>query len=295
MTELDIYTDDNCNIPKQWLAENSVGFLPLGVLLDGHECSPELIDNPTEFYAQIRAGHKPSTSSIPALLVLDTFENSLKIGHDVLYIGLPAALSSNFEHVQSIASELNQKYLDAPAKIHCMDARIACTGHGILVQEAVRLRNLGKSLADIAPKLETLTDHMIITYMLNDIQYLRAGGRAENVVEQIAKMAARLKIKPVLTINKMCTITFYAISRKRSKGIEQMIKLLLAGMDKSEPQVIHVLHADALALANSMMDAIKEALGHEQKTELREVAPVIGSHVGPGTVALVYKLANART
>jgi DegV family protein with EDD domain len=289
---LDIYTDDSCNLSFDWLADHEVGLLPLSVTLDGMECPREMRANPTLFYAAVREGARPSTSTIPRLLVEEAFKRSLERGRDILYIGLPAKLSSNFGHIQNIAKGFAA---GCRQRICCMDARLATMGQGLLVTEAVRLRDEGKSVDTIHNALEQLSDHVRILFMLDDPQYLKTGGRGEEALERVARFISKLSIKPILTINRQCAIKFHSVHRGRKKALDQMMEYLQGMMDRMRDQVVYVLHADIPRLAEIMVDAVHETLGSSQEVTVAEVSPVIGAHVGPGTVALVFVSETARS
>jgi DegV family protein with EDD domain len=289
--ELDIYTDDSCNLPREWLVAHEVGLLPLSVTLDGTEYPSELRDDPSSFYNAIRQGARPSTSAIPRWLVEDAFKKSLEYGRNVLYIGLPAKLSSNFEHIQGIVKGLVS---GCRQKICCMDARLATIGQGLLVEEAVRLRGEGKPLEAIHGALEKLSDHVRILFMLDDVQYLRAGGRGEEALEWVTRFISKLSIKPLLTINRQCAIKFHSVHRSRKRAVGQMMEYLSGMIDKVRDQVVYVAHADIPRLAEMVAEATQATLGANQKIKIAEVSPVIGAHVGPGTVALVFVSETAR-
>jgi DegV family protein with EDD domain len=288
---LDIYTDDSCNLSREWLATHKVGLLPLSVMLDGRECPNEIRDAPTLFYAAIRSGARPSTGAIVPGYVEKAFRQSLEQGRDILYIGLPAELSSNFGQVWDIAQGIAAS---SSQRICCMDSRLATMGHGLLVKEAVRLRREGSSLEAIHNALEELSDHTRILFMLDDPQYLKVGGRGEEALKWVARFISKLSVKPVLSINRQCAIKFHSAYRSRKRALAQMIEYLHTMIDRARDQVIYVVHADIPHLAESLVDAVREKLGAEQRVAIAEVPPVLGAHVGPGTVALIFISTEAR-
>jgi DegV family protein with EDD domain len=288
---LDIYTDDSCNLSREWLAAHKVTLLPLSVMLDGREWPLEMRDSPAPFYEAIRGGARPSTSAIPVGLVEKMFGGSLERGRDILYIGLPAKLSSNFRQIQDIMKRFT---VGCKQKICCMDSRSATMGHGMLIKEAVRLRSEGGQVGAIHTALEKLSDHIRILFMLDDPQYLKAGGRGEEALEWVARFISKLKIKPVLTINRQCAIKFHSVSRSRGNAVKQMMEYLHTTMDTARDQVVHVVHADIPRLAETVAGTVRETLGVQQKVTISEVPPVLGAHVGPGTVALVFLSSEAR-
>jgi DegV family protein with EDD domain len=175
-----------------------------------------------------------------------------------------------------------------------MDSRMATVGQGLLVQEAVELRAKGHPLAEIHRRLERHSDHLQILFMLDDPQYLRAGGRAEEALSFLKKFISLLKIKPVLHVDRLCAIKLHSVSRSRQQAIKQMLAYVKATIDTGIPRTIHVVQADAQRLATMLTEAIRTTFGEGQAVSLHEVPPVIGAHVGPGTVALVFECAKPR-
>ncbi|MDR2106287.1 MAG: DegV family EDD domain-containing protein [Coriobacteriales bacterium] len=289
---LDIYTDDSCNLSQEWLTKHEVGLLPLSVMLDGAECPETLREAPGQFYTAIREGARPSTSSIVRGRVEEAFKNSAKRGRDILYIGLPAVLSSNFAQVGDIAKRIAS---ECSQRICCMDARLATMGHGMLVEEAVRLRGEGRPLTTIHNMLEKLSDHIRILFILDDPQYLKVSGRGEEALKWAGRFISKLSVKLLLTINRQCSPKFHSAHRSRKGAIGHMMEYLHAKIDRARDQVIYVVHADIPRLAEMLVSAVRETLGANQRVEIAEVPPVLGAHVGPGTVALIFMSAEARS
>ncbi|MDR2586824.1 MAG: DegV family protein [Coriobacteriales bacterium] len=292
INELDIYTDDSCNLSKEWLAKHEVEMLELSVTLDGEECPREVRDDLRAFYSAIRNGAHPSTSAVPRGQIEEAFRRSMERGRDILYVGLPAKLSSNFEQMRAVAKEVVSGYHQ---RICCMDARSATMGLAIMIEEAVRLRDEGQSSDAIRNTLEKLSDHIRILFMLDDPQYLKAGGRGEKALEHVARFISKLSIKPLLTINRQCSIKFHSAHRSRKRALERMMEYLQSMIDRVRDQTVYVAHADALPLAEMAVDQVRKTLGAQQRVAIAEVPPLIGAHVGPGAIALIFQSAQPRT
>jgi DegV family protein with EDD domain len=281
----DLYTDDSCNLSREWLSAHGVGLFTLGVSLDSKDYPIELREDTKPFYAAVRQGARPLTSSIPRGVVEDAFKSSLERGRDVLYLGLPAKLSNNCQQIKDIGSELAA---DSPKTVYCMDSRAVIMGLGMMVMEAVRLRDEGKSPEEICSILEEMSSRIRVFFMLDDPQYLKAGGRGEEALEWVARTASKLSVKPLLVVNRQAALKFHSAYRSRKRAINQMIERLRTLRDKSREQIIYVQHADIPEVADMIAEAVRAELGDAQRVEIVEAPLVIGVHVGPSALALVF-------
>jgi DegV family protein with EDD domain len=290
--KISICTDTACNLSDEWLKEHGVGVLSLGVTLDGRECSRELLNNPDSFYDAIRRGARPSTNSLPDGSIESGLREMLSWGRDVLYIGLPAALSGNFQRMRDIAADVSA---NSKRRICCMDARIAVKGHALLIEEAVRLRDEGKSLAEIRPVLEKLSDHIRIFFMLDDPQYLKSGGRGEEALSWAARFASKLSVRPVLIVDHLGALKFHSVCRSRKRAMSLLVDRLCTLRDPHDDQVFYIHHTGALSLAEQLAEEIRLKFGSQQQIEIGDIPLVIGAHVGPGAIGLIFMGTTAKT
>jgi DegV family protein with EDD domain len=176
-----------------------------------------------------------------------------------------------------------------------MDARIAVMGHALLVEEAVRLRDAGKTLAEVRPALESLSDRIRIFFMLDDPQYLKSGGRGEEALSWVARFASKLSIKPVLVVDYTGALKFHSIYRSRKRAMSQIMERLCTLRDSCDDLVIYAQHAGMVSLAEQLADEVRATLGPQQRVEVGHIPLPIGAHVGPGAAGLVFLGATAKT
>jgi DegV family protein with EDD domain len=180
------------------------------------------------------------------------------------------------------AEELKESYPDRTVRI--VDTLAASAGEGLMVYMAVQKKGQGASLEENARYLEGLTGQHCIWFIVDDLEYLKRGGRVSPLV---AFAGGLLGIKPVLQMDEEGHLIKVSTARGRKKAIEALADKYaeLSHEEKNTP--IFVSHADCQEDAQKLVDMLKQRHGGEV-TLLTDIGPVIGSHAGPGTIALFF-------
>ena len=166
-----------------------------------------------------------------------------------------------------------------------MDTMAASLGEGIFVRTAVRLRDAGKTLAETAAELLRLRGHVCQFFTVDDLMFLRRGGRISNIT---AVLGTVLGIKPLLKGNEEGQIIVYGKTRGRKKALRALAEELEARFLPDHPyQHVAIAHGDCEEDAQTVAALIREQ-HPEVEVEIECYEPVTGSHVGPGTVALFF-------
>ena len=157
------------------------------------------------------------------------------------------------------------------------------------MREAVRLRAEGKSAAETASALREMPLHIQYSIIANDLFYLKRGGRVSAVA---AAAGTLLKVKPVLSFTQEGKLTVL----EKCKGMKKACASTLARMVKLPPgevnRMIRIVHTDAEGDAQELARLIEQRWAY--CPEISIMGPVIGSHVGPGAVAVIWKTKEPR-
>ncbi len=275
-----IVTDSSSDLP-QWLMDSYKDFamVPLTFTIDG-EVNPD-IDIKT-FYDRLRNGSSSKTSQVSIGAFLDVFRKAAEDGMDVLYVGFSSGLSGTVESGFQ-AAEIARK--DFPErKFVVIDTLSASCGEGVLVDKAVELRDSGKTLDETAGWIEANKLNLHHWYTVDDLHFLQRGGR---VSASAAWFGSALSIKPVMNMDNAGRLIprEKVIGRKRSiRGLFKKMKAL--GIDQGS-QKIFISHGDCIDEVNMLVDMIKNEWGN-QEFVISYVGHVIGSHTGPGVIALYF-------
>ncbi len=277
-----IFTDSACDLSAEVLRGWDVEFADLTFTFDGEEKAYVNADiSLTDFYERMRQGGQPKTSAANIQSFLDGFERVLSAGKDILYVGLSSGLSTTINSARMAAQELKEKYPERTISI--VDTLAASAGVALMVYMAVEKKRQCLSLAENAEYIESLTGHNCIWFTVDDLEYLKRGGR---VSPTVAFVGGLLGVKPVLHMGDDGCLTKIGTARGRKKSLEALAdKFSELADDKTTP--IFISHADSEADAKLLGDMLRER-GAAEITMITEIGPIIGSHAGPGTIALFF-------
>ena len=282
MNQYVIFTDSACDIKPELLQQWGVPFANMTFSFEGEPGEYINSDIPlSEFYERMRKGANPKTAAINADSFMREFEPILREGKNILYIAFSSGLSTTVNSAHMAADELLEQYPER--KIIIVDTLAASAGGGLMVYMAVEKKKTGASLEENAAYIESLIPHHCIWFTVDDLEYLKRGGR---VSPTVAFVGSLLGIKPVLQMDSEGHLIKVSTARGRRKSIEAMAdKFGELAYNKGDP--IFISHAECLDEAQLLADMIKERYGAET-TLITDIGPIIGAHSGPGTIALFF-------
>lgn len=276
-----IFADSGSDLPKSFFEENNVTLIPLKVLVDDKEFDDITEIDAQEIYSAIRSGKHPKTSQASPELLFNTWKELAKSGEDGLYIAFSSELSGTYNTAVMMRDQV--KEVNPSMNMIIIDSRCASLGHGLLVKEAVRLRDAGDDIRTIERKIRHMAAHMEHLFTVEDLDYLAKGGR---VSKASAFIGGLLNIKPLLHVEsgKLVPIEKH---RGRKKVLKRMIDLMDERGVNLTNQTIAISHGDDLQTAKEVQALIEERF-KPKATEIHMIGSVIGSHAGPGTIAIFF-------
>ena len=281
MTKL--YTDTSANLPLALLREYDIAVIPFSYTVNGvaEDYNEEMDFDGKAFYDAMRRGAEVKTSMVNPATAAAFFERALAQGDDVLYVGMSGGISGTAQAAVIAAGELTEKY---PArKIVTIDTYAASLGEGLQVLEAARMIEEGKSLDEIKAHLLSRRPHMCQFFTVDDLAYLKRGGRISSATALIGTV---LSIKPILCGDE----TGHIVSCGKVRGMKRAYQELAnyydgRALDKSE--MLGIAHADNEEGAQALIALLRDK-GFTGECLNVVYEPVTGAHVGPGTVALFF-------
>ena len=286
MRDFVILTDSACDLKPDFLENLGVKFLSLTFVFDGEDKIYKNFDlAPAEFYNEMRNGKNAKTSAVNVAGFKDYFEEELKNGNDILYLGFSSGLSTTYNSSCIAADELMEEYPDR--KIICLDSLAASAGFGMLVYLAAKEKEQGKSLEEIAEFAKKTIPSLAHWFTVDDLEYLKRGGR---VSPTVAFVGGLLGIKPVLHVDDEGHLIKVNTARGRKASLNALADELVNTILPDSP--VWISHGDCEDDAKLLADIVREKSGKEV-TLITDVGPVIGAHSGPGTMALFF-LASKR-
>ena len=283
MREYVIFTDSCCDVSPEVLAQWGVPYANMTFSFDGDD--KEYIDadiSNEEFYERMRQGAHARTAAINANAFIQAFTPILEEGKDILYVAFSSGLSTTVNNAHMAAQELKEIYPDR--KIVIVDTLAASAGGGLMVYMALAKKNEGATLEENAAYLETLVPQHCIWFIVDDLEYLKRGGRVSPLV---AFAGGILGIKPVLQMDSEGHLVKMSTARGRKKAIEALAAKYAELSYEEKDTPIFISHAQCREDAQLLADMLEQRHGCKV-TMITEIGPVIGSHVGPGTIALFF-------
>lgn len=276
-----IFTDSCCDLGKELLAQLEVGMSPLGVdfgdrfVLDG-----EL--DLKEFYDGMRTGVLSTTSAVNPEGWIEKMEPALSAGEDVLILAFSSGLSTTYQSAVIAADELAQKYPEQ--KIRVIDTLAASVGQGLLVWNAAKQRQAGKTMDEVCEWVMANRDRVAHWVTVEDLKYLKRGGRISAATAVVGTM---LSIKPVIHVDDEGKLSNVDKCRGRKASINYLLDKLGSTIVPEGLEAVFLSHADCLADAQHIEAVAKEKWGVKEFI-ITDIGPVIGSHTGPGCLALCF-------
>ena len=277
-----IYTDSCADLTKEMYEELGLKALQLDIVVEGEEpVSNDKVDI-KEIYAKLRAKKSASTAAVNIEKFLEVFEADAKEGLDILYLGFSSGLSSTFSAGVVAMKELQEKYPDS--KFYAVDTLCASMGQGLLVYHAAKKMQAGASIEEVRDFVENNKLNLCHWFTVDDLFFLKRGGR---VSAATAVVGSLLNIKPVMHVDNAGKLINVSKVRGRKAAIDTMFENMRKSMIPGRNDVVFISHGDCIEDAQYLADRVRNEL-NISSIEINYVGPVIGSHSGPGTLALFF-------
>lgn len=278
-----LFTDTSANLPVSIIRKYGIEVVPFSYTVNGKEVpySAETDFNGKAFYEAMRAGAEVKTSMINVSDFIAAFEQWIAKGDAVIYVGMSGGISGTAHSAKLAAEELLEKY--PAAKIAAIDTYAASLGEGFLVIETAKMIERGDPFLKIVKKIELLRKNMCQFFTVDDLAYLRKGGRISGAAAVVGTV---LNIKPILRGDENGKIVLCGKIRGFNKSMEALAnKYDELVFDKTAD--VGIAHADNPEGAQRLEDILRTK-GFSGELLKVVYEPVTGSHVGPGTIALFF-------
>ena len=264
------------------MKQHNITVHPLYYVLDDFQYGGERMIPKHEFYQRMRDGAIATTCASNPDVVSTLFTREVEAGYDVLHIGFSSALSSSYNNAAVVSREVMEAHPEA--KITVIDSLAASLGQGLLVHYAVKLKEEGKSLEEVAEWVENNKLHICHQFTVEDLKYLYRGGR---ISKSVAILGTLINVKPVLHVDNEGRLVPMSNVRGRKKSLNTLVANMAAQIGDWKNEIVFIGHGDSLADAEYVRDKVKEQFGIESFI-VDYISPTIGAHSGPGTIALFH-------
>lgn len=286
MKQFKIIIDSSSDLPHEYALKHDLTVLPLKFSFDGNEYLDNTLDfasmSSDTFYKRLREGSHAKTAQVNIGEFYNAFKAILEQGHDILAVLLSAELSGTFNSASVAKEQLLEEFPER--KIILVNSISGSLGIGLLIDEAVRLKEKNHTLEEIKESLEVFKHHIMCIFTHDDLSHLQAGGR---IGKFSFWLGTALKIKPIISADDEGKLK----PRHKVLGRKKSLKLLLDKVvelyDPTYSEKIFISHGDCLEETMKFVEELELRLNTKVNL-INIMGPVIGAHGGPGTVAVFF-------
>ena len=274
-----IITDSAADFEPRELAQLNIDCIPLTVAFGDTEFQENLTLTKDQFYGLLRtSGHTPKTSQASPQVLMDLFEQAHAQGDEAIYISLSSGISGTYQNA------VMTKNLLGYDTCHVVDSLNATGGQRLIVEHAVKLRDEGKSAAEIIAGIEEIRSRIVLFACIDTLEYLYKGGRISQTVYKLGTMA---NIKPIITVEADGGIAVPAKAMGMRKGMDTLCKKQeTIPADPAFP--VYAMYTNNRTVA----ETLAQKMGNVDADRIIQVGAALGSHIGPEACGLVYVAAK---
>lgn len=276
------------DLTKEHFTKRNIHYICFHYELDGKQYEDDLGMTMAfpDFYQAMADGAQTKTSQVNAEEFEEYFESFLKEGFDILHLCLSSGLSGVFNSANIAKNTLLEKYPER--NIIIVDSLAASSGYGLLMDKAADLRDAGMSMEDLATWLEENKRRVNHWFFSTDLSFYIKGGRISKTAGTIGNI---LNICPLLNVDDAGKL----VPRLKFRGKRKVIQGIVTKMEENADNGLsysdkcYLSHSACLEDAEAVAALIIQKFPHlNGNVEINDIGTTIGSHTGPGTVALFF-------
>ena len=276
--KIKITSDSTCDLSHEQIAKYDVHILPLAVAMGENNYRDGVDITPEQIYAHVaKGGDLPKTAANNIADYAEVFAKYSKEYDAVIHLNISAEFSSCHQNACLAAEEFENVYV--------VDSRNLSTGHGLLVIRAYELAEAGKTGAEIAEELRGMVDRVDASFILNQLEYLKKGGRCSALAVLGANM---LKLKPCIEVKDGKMGVGKKYRGAFDKSMKDYIHDRLADRDDLELDRVFVTHSGIdKELIDLAVNTVRE-LQPFKEICITQAGCTVSSHCGPDTIGVLY-------
>lgn len=279
-----ISTDSGCDLSFELCKEK--GIIPLFMnYIDGENVIVDTMQQAdiVKFYKRMEDEAKMfKTSAVNIQEAYDFLKSLLEYNKPVIHISLGSGISGTYNNFVTAKEMLDEKY--PGHEIYLIDSTSASLGYGILVLEAAKMRDEGKSIIEVKEYLESVKRGINPYFTTNTLTYLARGGRVTKIASIFGNV---LSIKPILRLDFDGHLLVHTKGHGKANTYKKMLEAIKEQVVNPENQTLYVSHSNAIESAVEFAEIVKKELGFKD-IFYSYIGSIIGSHTGPGLIAVFF-------
>lgn len=279
MSKVAIVTDSTTAIPDSIARSHNLTIVPLSVVWDGKPYLDGIEITPVEFYERlVKSESLPTTSQPSAGMFADVFSKLIDQGYDILTIVISAKLSGTYDSAIQAAANFPKN------RITVLDSLQASTPLALVALMTAQAAQRGASLLECTNLAKDLCQRVRTYFLVDTLEYLRKGGRIGGAAHLIG---TALQMKPILSIADGAIITVDKV-RTMKKATIRLFELAEEELGtQGSIEYLGIINANAPEKGQEFAEMAHQRF-HVRNEFMGSISPVIGTHVGPGAVGLVF-------
>ncbi|MEC0176304.1 DegV family protein [Paenibacillus favisporus] len=280
MTQPVIVTDSTADIPEEIAKQHDIHVVPLRLMF-GEDTFEDGVDISAEvFYKRlVQSEQLPTTSQASPADYMQVYQEIMNEypGSPIISIHISSGLSGTYQ-----SATIAKSMLEGDPDITIVDSKSASYGFGLLVVHAARLAAEGKTAEEIVRSVEEVRRQRKLYFLVDTLEYLQKGGRIGKAAAMIGNL---LNIKPILSIDEEGIIYAVEKVRGRKKALARILERFREDLGGVQNINVAVGHTADPASAEPVLEDLSRDF-RLQEVVLTNIGPVVGTHVGPGTLAV---------
>lgn len=276
------------DLTKEQMEKRDLRYVCFHFYLDGVEYEDNMGEpiSSEELFQRMSEGADTKTSQVSVSEYLQHFEKILQEGKDILHIEFSGGLSGSFNSAHLAVEELAEKYPER--KIYLVDSLAASGGYGLIMETLADMRDAGKSIDELYQWIEENKLSMHHWFFSTDLTFYIKGGRVSKTAGMVGTL---LNICPLLNMDNFGKLQ----PREKIRGKKKVIQRIVEKMTEHAREGLnyngkcYICHSACMEDARAVAALVEEKFPNIQgKVEIYPIGATIGSHTGPGTLALFF-------
>lgn len=280
-TNIAIITDSIADLPKELIDKYQIYVIPLNINIEGSQYLDKLTIEAKDFYQLLDYVKEYPTSSLPSQKAVEGILDLLTAHYEaIVAITVSKAMSGTFQAIE----KASQKYLEQGKKVKVIDSRLNSGAQGLLVLEAARFIEKGKSFEELIEFIENQINKTKIFVSVKTIKYMVRGGRISPIKGFLGKL---LNIKPIVSIDEKGNGIALGKAYSISANTEKIIEIVNKAHQKDNIKGYCIVHANSEKKAKELAKRLEKEIGMTPEY-IDEISTIVGLNAGVGALAVCF-------
>lgn len=280
MNKIKIIIDSTCDLTPEYIKEHDIEVVPLLVTHNGNEYKDGIDITIDQLYTLVdETGILPKTSALSVGVLIDIFQKYIDEGYDIFYTGISSSMSSTYQNALIAAESVCKE------RIEVFDSKNLSTGTGLLVLKAVKMREEGKNIHEIAEYLaNNVRDNVRAQFLIEQMDYLHKGGRCSALASFFGRA---FHIKPIIRVENGKLKVFKKPIGRTINACNALLDIIKSDLANLDLDCVMITSTRAETSEKYLYEKLSEMVD-PSKIMITKAGCVISSHCGPGTIGILY-------